>query len=303
MSKGTWKSTFGFSFALQNALFGLLASIIFCVLSLIPFWRVILIGCFAYFPLFACEAWLHQQIDLLSSDIDHVVNPWWFVACSIYFSFQSVWTLNILFSSTFWVSVNCTENSFLASYSQAIFMSIAIFSLFLSLKLAIVRFPYVKLYWIKRGFFGLFHRVVIWLRSVFVTYIWVRFLSESPSETPFSAIFHYRDALTTTKLYLALKCLFFTQLLWDFDSMRREFLLDWWNSFTVGHGLSSCSICHQEVPEYIILPCGHELCLNCYRLHLPSKPFCPICKVPIMAKPKFAFADGSLSISAIFCCF
>jgi hypothetical protein len=53
--------------------------------------------------------------------------------------------------------------------------------------------------------------------------------------------------------------------------------------------MKECMVCLEEITDYVVLPCSHELCVLCYPLVQQAFAKCPLCQNPlIFNEPDYA---------------
>jgi predicted RNA-binding Zn-ribbon protein involved in translation (DUF1610 family) len=136
------------------------------------------------------------------------------------------------------------------------------------------------------------HHFVVVARSLIVTPFWVSFFAESNTKMVLSVIFDDLSHITVPKVYIVAKYVYLAQILWDFDAIRRQYLLSASRLLGTDMKAVNCPMGHRAGGK---LRCGHLVCRECLARELSESSFCPECGFPAMENPDFALFEGDIS--------
>jgi hypothetical protein len=294
------------SFALDYAIFGLLVVVLLCGLFLLDIWRLVgffLVTLVADFGIeFHLRTLIHDTLKsrpdeapacVIRGNADRVIS-------SIIIVGLLSWSVRVYMRPLSSISLNWSDNDLVATYSKSLLVSLNLFSLFLAAKWFPLLFRWVSVFEVQRGVFAMGHRVVVVARSLIVTPFWVSLFAESNSKTILSVIFDDVSDITIAKVYIVAKCVYLAQMLWDFDAIRRQYLISPGRLLGADVEAIDCPRGHRAGGR---LRCGHLVCRECAARELPGCPFCPECGFPAMENPTFALFEGHVSLASMFCCF
>ena len=289
------------AFTRNYTMFGLLVVVIFCGIFLLEFWEITSFFFVTLISFFVVEYSFHRQISsaLESGEPARFSVPAcfggviWIVGVALF----------VLFGRVPWFPPVHSALCLVSTYCKSLLVSLVLFCLFLAFKLVAVSAGIVKLIQVKRGCFAILHRAIVLLRSFLVTPFWIAYFGDSESICLWEVVFGTHEGFTMVRAYIVLKCIYYSQIIWDLDSVRREFLSCWSNIVSPCGGEEPCGVCGRQSDDEVALQCGHKLCAECAKAAINRSPFCPMCAKPVMDTPKFAFFDGSVSFSSVFCCF
>ena len=236
------------AFTRNYTMFGLLVVVIFCGIFLMEFWQITGFLLLTLIVFFAGEYSFHR--DLGKSLEDQGSPSKVFLIEALAFIGVAIFAGAVSTGRVSQIPLDPTGLGLMTVYCRSLLVSTSIFSLFLAFKIIAVTTGLIRLLTVKRGCFAILHRVLVLLRSLWVTPYWVAYFSDSTTLSMWSVVFGSHSGFLLVRAYVVLKCVYCSQLIWDLDSVRRGF--------------------HASA--------GTEI-------------------------PKFAFFDGAVSFSAVFCCF
>jgi hypothetical protein len=197
------------------------------------------------------------------------------------------------------------SQEFILTFLYTTLQSLSIFLLSTATKCILVGAKIVSLKFIRRGFFGVFQRIFIILRSLFVTVRWIcYFCNKWP--IPSIATIITQPKTTSCLIYIVMKCVLLLWLLWDIAFTINAYRVNSEVALKPAPPelvIEKCVVCMDIPTEPIILVCDHILCYECAFRWLSTNPTCPVCRHPIAEKKNIEFFDGAMPISTFFSVF
>jgi hypothetical protein len=178
----------------------------------------------------------------------------------------------------------------------AVLRSIAIFSGSLGIQALLIGSKLIKPPLVRRGFFGVYSRIIVLIRSFSMAAKWGIWLSRREKLPRFS--------LT---LYGIAKLCLFLSLSVDLGRSFLDFKKNGELAFQdaeKSQGNQTCMICLTDSPiEPKALRCGHVFCYSCLNswVVMKAKSFCPSCRAELTPPIHIDLSDGSISVSLFVC--
>ena len=192
--------------------------------------------------------------------------------------------------------INMENRHFFICYFYTFLISMQIFLLSSSLKSFMLWYQIIHPKQVRRGFFGLFVRIVILVRKCIITPIWINYISSLPKYPKLVLFF-----------YIIITIAEFGWLLNDLKAAFMNYI------YSINEHLTEvidpskitymCAVCMSEPTEPIELPCGHIHCYSCTYNWLKRSPTCPTCREPVLGTKLMDFSDGIIPFSVILFCF
>lgn len=288
------------SFSLNYAMFELVTLVFLCFIFLANYWKAALYFLFIIITFFFLEFNMHTTIDQMISNHDFTISYGSFLFKGIFVFFIAIYFTFSAFDKLPEELYEKGSLSFMTIYSTTSIYSLIIFLFFYTFKSICIGLKLVSIYDLKRGFFGLLYRWVIFLRTLFVTKYWLQYFSRRHDVSIIYEIEH--PTFDLLHFYIALKSLYLAFLIWDLDNIRRYIKRVIYKMFELSTQHHICQVCRKGPQDLVLLKCEHTLCEECAKTLLTADPFCPFCHSVVYDGPEFSYLDGTISFSSIFCC-
>jgi len=287
------------AFSRNYTMYGLLVVVFFCGLWILDMWAILfllILLLFLYMGLI--ERYLFNTMTKFYQEYGNNIprlNFFLYSMLSLGLSYVSY----MVFIGAFPIrSFNINGLDFFTTYAKSLLLTLIFGYLLLFWRLFIISTRISNLLIYKLGLYGMIYRFIIIIRSIYVTNYWIRYFSENQNASFFSVL--QSSSTTIASLYLMMKSFFLIILIWDFSSIRNNFITQY-RKFFSEYKTIQCEKCQHDVS--IPLPCGHSLCKSCMRKYIRSSPFCPVCNHNMNQAPLHAMSGGFSSYTSVFCCF
>lgn len=281
-------------------MFELVTLVFLLCVFLARYWRVTLFFLAIIIPFFFLEFNMHSYIEQTIANEKSSITKQSFLFKGAFILFLAIYFIRNAFDKLPPEIYVKGDLSFSTIYSITSIYSILIFLLFYSLKAACISLNLVSVYDLKRGLFGFLYKWIILIRTIFVTYYWLKYFSKMRDVSIIYEISH--SSFDLLHFYISLKALYISFLLWDLDNTRRVIRNVLSKMYKLTPIYQNCPICHQSHKQMALLKCDHAICESCARKSLEMSPFCPICNASPYEGPTFSYLDGTISFSSLFCC-
>jgi hypothetical protein len=147
---------------------------------------------------------------------------------------------------------------------------------------------------VRRGFFGLYVRIFIIVRSFFLLKVWNRYFCPPGSSHTASFI-----------CYMVIRIVSCFWMIGEFGQSAHDYFYSCFQLIQYSDVREFfCSICRSEDGiEPVVCPCGHVHCYECLYRWLKDETMCPTCRNHIGGRKLIDFSDGFVPISVLFFCF
>lgn len=215
---------------------------------------------------------------------------WGYVQSFIFILFLLLTPLHVTPSTSFFVtSLNCY------------YISILVFLFASAVKCFLIGFDTVSLNATRKGFWGIFQRVFILIRSLIIWTYWNVYFFETKFisiYTIFSSEYSYLP-----RLFLLLKTLKVLWLVYNMiqtiisynanDSVTLKFVVNTEPNFR-------CPVCfNDDPPEVIQTNCRHCVCYECAFKWISINPSCPLCTEKIAPIVLIELSDATIPPAAL----
>lgn len=193
---------------------------------------------------------------------------------------------------------------FISYYLFSLFESLVIFMFSTAIKTLLLGTGLINFKVTRRGFFGVFQRLFLFLRNIAITPIWIKFFCGVTDVMELWRDFGNHGLSVIA--YLLLKALIQLWLLWDLGFSLSDFMQ---NRSRMLRQVKSeevtcdCVICQDKPYEPVAMPCGHTFCYSCAYRWLAANTTCPVCRQPVCETKKIEFADGAMPLASLFSAF
>ena len=194
---------------------------------------------------------------------------------------------------------------FISTYLYTALISLAIFLLSTGLKCIFLGSKIVTFKYTRRGFFGVFQRIFIFIREILVTFRWICYFSNYwPIPSLVTIITGPKTPLCL--FYIVSKAIFLLISLFDLYFSIKNYTINSAVAFKPVRPEDvhePCVICQGPPDEPIMLSCGHIFCYGCAYRWLSQNSTCPLCRAAIAEKKHIEYSDGSMPYATYLCTF
>ena len=294
-----WKSDDAFT--RNNTMFGLVVIVYFCSIFMLRHLKITLYLIFIITFFFAQEFYFHKFLVQYTNEAKTILKQKKLLFQSFFNFGFSFYLGETTFQKLPEQLYKPGDTSFLSIYTKNCVYSLILFFVFLAIKQFCTALRIVSIYDIKRGVFGFWYRIIIILRTIYVSKYWLQFFTQKNDPNIIDEIINRKFDLA--HFYLGGKALFMALLFWDLDNTRRAMSSYITKLYHKDKMNFDCKYCKkQNMPTVFLKKCGHGMCETCAYNKLKAFPFCPECKISPHDGPSFSYPDGYVSFPSIFAC-